>query len=168
MVWNELKDEILLREVLLIEPYKFKPRKKESGNAWKIIADTLNDFVGQEFQVDQRTVRDHFNTLKLNYEAKVRTELKATGIAPDEFTPVESALEDILEQIKEIELQRDNEECSKTKKNENMIERPQRRCESRQWKAILRVKDVKIILKKAVTVTKKCLKGNHEGQVQKL
>ena len=37
MVWDEKKDDMLSREVLLFEPYQFKPRTRERGNAWKAI-----------------------------------------------------------------------------------------------------------------------------------
>ena len=42
MVWNNEKDELLCREVLLMEPYQYKARSWEQGNVWKQIADALN------------------------------------------------------------------------------------------------------------------------------
>ena len=43
---NELKtdekNELLWREILLCESYKFKARIKERGNVWKILANNLN------------------------------------------------------------------------------------------------------------------------------
>ena len=36
-------DVILLRELILIEKYMYKVRTKESENAWKAIADSLNN-----------------------------------------------------------------------------------------------------------------------------
>ena len=58
MVWTETKDELPCREVLLFEPYQYKIRTKERGNAWTAIADSLNELRSHSFQVDQRAVRD--------------------------------------------------------------------------------------------------------------
>ena len=35
MVWSPLKDELLLREVLLIDTYKHKTRSRKKGSSWK-------------------------------------------------------------------------------------------------------------------------------------
>ena len=100
MVWNQEKDEMLCKEVLLFEPYKFRPRPrtKERGNAWKCIAENLNDIRTKNFKVDARAVRERFSVIKAHYEAKTREELAASGISP-ELTPADQAIEDILEQI---------------------------------------------------------------------
>ena len=42
MVWNNEKDKLFCREVLIREPYQYKARSKERGNVWKQIADCLN------------------------------------------------------------------------------------------------------------------------------
>ena len=60
MVWNDNKDEMLCREVLLFEPYQFKPRSHERGNAWKAIAENLNASVTCSFKVDARSVREAY------------------------------------------------------------------------------------------------------------
>ena len=41
LVWSDEMDEILLKEAILYEPYQFKCRTKESGNAWKAISESL-------------------------------------------------------------------------------------------------------------------------------
>ena len=41
MVWDEIKDDMLCREVLLLGPYLFKPRTRERGNAWESISENL-------------------------------------------------------------------------------------------------------------------------------
>ena len=33
MVWTDHKDDLLLKEILLFEPFKFKPHTKGCGNA---------------------------------------------------------------------------------------------------------------------------------------
>ena len=42
MAWNDQKDKLLCREILLFEQHKFKARTREKGNSWKAIADNLN------------------------------------------------------------------------------------------------------------------------------
>ena len=50
MVWDDQKDELLCRDILLLEPYKFKARTREKGDLWKAISDNLNSLDG--FKVD--------------------------------------------------------------------------------------------------------------------
>ena len=83
IVWTDHKDDLLLREILLFEPFKFKPHTKERGNAWKMVGDNLNQLDSEQFKVDQRGVREKFGILKRHLEAKTREELKASGIAPE-------------------------------------------------------------------------------------
>ena len=45
MGWNDHKDNLLLRVMFLFKLFKFKSRKKERGNAWKMVANNLNPFV---------------------------------------------------------------------------------------------------------------------------
>ena len=64
MVWTDHKDDLLLGEIRLFNPFKFKLRTKECGNAWKMVADNLNQLDSEQFKVDQRAVRERFETLK--------------------------------------------------------------------------------------------------------
>ena len=100
MKWSDDKDKILLREIIVEEPYKFKPKSKERGNIWTVIATHLNEFAN--FNVNQRSVRDQFNLLATKYKQKQRYELAASGISP-EVTEIDIALEEILEKMKEAE-----------------------------------------------------------------
>ena len=59
-MWNDNKDEILCREVLLFESYQFKPHSHERGNAWKAIAENLNASVTCSFKVDARSVGEAY------------------------------------------------------------------------------------------------------------
>ena len=60
MVWNDNKDEMLRREVLLFEPYQFKPHSHGRGNASKAIAENLNASVTWSFKVDAMPVRETY------------------------------------------------------------------------------------------------------------
>ena len=58
------KDDLLLREILLFKPFKFKPRTKERGNNCKMVADNLNQHDSEQFKIDQRALRERFGILK--------------------------------------------------------------------------------------------------------
>ena len=81
IVWNDQKDELLCREILVLEPYKFKARTRE----WKAIADNLNFLDG--FKVDVRAVRERYGVNKAHFKAKEKEEKMASGINP-EVTPL--------------------------------------------------------------------------------
>ena len=57
-----------------------------------------------QMKVDQRAVRDRFKTIKKKFQDKMRAEENASGIAPPDLTPVEEALEDIVERELEMEI----------------------------------------------------------------
>ena len=102
MVWNVSMDEMLLREVLLYEPYQYKRKTTESGNAWKAIANTLMNCQEVFSSIDTRATRERFNLILSKRQAEVRSEEKATGISPDE-TEKSRLLDEIIEQIAECE-----------------------------------------------------------------
>ena len=85
IVWNDQKDELLCREILLLEPYKFKAGTREKGNLWKAIADNLNSL--DRFQVDARAVREYYGVIKAHFEAKEKEEKMASGINPEVTLP---------------------------------------------------------------------------------
>ena len=64
MVWIDRKDDLLLREILLFKPFEFKPRTKERGNNWKMVADNLNQHDSEQFNIDQRALPKRFRILK--------------------------------------------------------------------------------------------------------
>ena len=41
MTWTSEKDEALCKEILLLEPFRFRPRTKESGTTWSQVAEVL-------------------------------------------------------------------------------------------------------------------------------
>ena len=98
MRWTKDHDLILLKEILLFEPYSQKRGSPERGRVWEQIAESLN---GQRedkilFKVSQRSVRDRFNVLKNNFAKRQREEERASGISP-EICQVDECLEDIVE-----------------------------------------------------------------------
>ena len=71
---------LLCRELLLCEPYKFKSRSRESGQAWEFVASHLNDNKVPKFRVKERSVRDRAKLILKNYELKLKNEEKSSGI----------------------------------------------------------------------------------------
>ena len=98
MVWNDQKDELLCRDILLLEPYKFKARTREKGDLWKAISDNLNSLDG--FKVDARAVRERYGVIRAHFERKEKEEKMASGINP-EVTPLDTTLEELTERERE-------------------------------------------------------------------
>ena len=55
---NNEKDVTLCIEVLLYEPLRFNARTKERDNAWKSIAENLNEMNLLYFKMNLRVVRE--------------------------------------------------------------------------------------------------------------
>ena len=102
MVWDDTKDELLCRKVLLFEPYQFKPRTRERGNAWKAIAENLGACATVYLKVDSRAVRERLGIITAKYKSKKKEQLAASGISPEQ-TPLNEALEEIIERMDEAE-----------------------------------------------------------------
>ena len=115
MVWPNHKDNLVLREVLLLELFKFKPRTKERGSAWKMVADNLKQLDFEQLKVNQRPVCERFGILKTCFEVKTAEELKTSGIAPEK-DEIMDGLEDIIEKIKAYEKLHAEGESTRTKK----------------------------------------------------
>ena len=89
MVWDEEKDDMLCREVLLCEPYQFKPRTRERGTAWKAISKNLMASETVNFLVHARAIRE-------------RLLLAASGISPENKS-LDDSVEEIIEKMQEAE-----------------------------------------------------------------
>ena len=100
MVWNVQKDVVLCREILLMEPYKFKVRSRDRRKIWKDIAEHLNSSSTEElfFRVDMRAVRERPDVLIKNFQNKLKEQTKASGINPVP-TELDNALESIIERM---------------------------------------------------------------------
>ena len=93
MVWNNNKDEILCREVLLLELYQFKLHSHERGNVWKAIAENLSASIKWSFKVDAKSVTGRLTGIVVKYKQKRKDE-DASGVSP-EHTSLEVALEEL-------------------------------------------------------------------------
>ena len=98
MIWNEEKDVLLCRELLVVEPYNYKEKTKERGQAWSSISDHINPMPG--FTVSARAVRERFKLLEGRFKKKNRDEINSTGISP-EVTELDTLLEEIISRTDE-------------------------------------------------------------------
>lgn len=97
MVWTSEHDEMLCREILVVNPFAgTKRRTIQRGAKWGTIAENLNKIEQVYFRVDKRAVRDRYNLLAKETRTKLRKEKSASGIEVD-LSEVEKALEDIIE-----------------------------------------------------------------------
>ena len=53
MIWSDAKHECFCEEILLFEQFKNTPRTKEIGTKWKLIADSLNQIIFENFRFYQ-------------------------------------------------------------------------------------------------------------------
>lgn len=145
MTWAEEHNDMLIREMYLFEPWKYKKGSKERGEMWEKISDSLNCLDKPTFNVTQKSVRDHYNLLEKQQKRRLREEEKASGISP-EPTELESALEDIMElfsnrdeeeKLKEVDSKENAEaEASKALEirqlaMETLAESKKRKCETK-------------------------------------
>ena len=123
MRWTKDHDLILLKEILLFEPYSQKRGSPECGRVWEQIAESLNSQREDKilFKVSQRSVRDWFYTLKNNFAKWQKEEERASGIS-SEISEVDEYLEDITERFKERnENQRKENDEKKERAKENAL-----------------------------------------------
>ena len=82
----------MCREVLVSEPFNFKPRNSERGKVWEAIAQRLNAIDQLKFRVSARAVRDRYSLLTAKQAKKLRDEEKASGVHV-EISEMDSLLE---------------------------------------------------------------------------
>ena len=118
MVWNNEKDELLCREVLLMEPYPYKARSWEQGNVWKQIADALNLISTENtfFRVNAHVVRERCSLLTNCQAEKEKSELKQSGISPED-TPLDNAIKNIINRMRECEEEQENQDNENIQKS---------------------------------------------------
>ena len=105
--WSKEHDVLLAREMLAVEPYKFKNRSRESGQAWDLIATHLNAIHAPRFRVSQKSVRDRAKILLRNFKLKIREEERALGIEVPELSKLDAALAEIAEKEKAAQVELD-------------------------------------------------------------
>ena len=104
MEWTEEHDIQLAREVLLSEPFRFKPRTVERGKVWQEIANRLNEHRLIHVQVTKRSTREHFSRLLNKFKAKRKNEAKQSGVDVQD-SELDVAIEEIWDKWQEAESQ---------------------------------------------------------------
>lgn len=131
VVWNEEKEVILCREILVVEPFRFKKSTKDRGESWTAIAKNLNKVdVAPPFTVDQRAVREHFAALQKRYAKKALDALKESGVSP-EVTELDVLMEEIMNKVDEYEkrfLEIDEESKKEKDKEESAAHNIRQKC----------------------------------------
>ena len=106
MKCSEFLDTLVVREILVIEPYQFIPKSKERGQAWTEVARNVTNALETNYVVSQRSAMDRFNLLSEKHKAKQQNELKATGIFP-KIPELDKALDDLLKRLTEPNFSRE-------------------------------------------------------------
>ena len=99
--WKKQHKLALLREILVAEPYQHKIGSKERGASWASVAENLNRS-GQEFRVNNRSVREKFTKLLEEWLKTEKDESLASGIEGKEEDEYELAMADIHQRIEEV------------------------------------------------------------------
>lgn len=117
MKWTADHDLVFVREIIVFTPWTKKRGSPERGEIWGRIADSLNSFTTPQFRVNQRSVRDRYTLLERKHKKKVQDEERASGISPEE-SQLDSALEDIISQFNEADVEHDRISGEKKAKQE--------------------------------------------------
>ena len=130
MIWNEEKDELLCREILVANVFCGTKRSTVArGAKWEKVAENLNKLQDVYFKVDKRAVRDRYNNLARDLRKKIKNEEKASGIETD-MTNLEKALEDLIEREDAAESEQRVVDDQKKQDRENATDMRKRAMES--------------------------------------
>ncbi|XP_044166284.1 uncharacterized protein [Acropora muricata] len=94
--WKRHHNILFLKEVLSLEPYRFKNGSKERGEIWNQFASNLNGKPDSGLNTTQRGVRTQYDKLIEDFVQKEREEKKATGIDAD-YDELDQLLNDTYE-----------------------------------------------------------------------
>ena len=120
MEWKEECDLLLLQEIVVSEPFKFKSSTRERGKVWEEITERLNENeVFRNRLGSKRAVRDRYSLLAKKYRKKMAEEAKASGISP-ELTETDKLLEQIIEMFEESDREggENSQQVEQNKENE--------------------------------------------------
>ena len=103
MEWTQECDLLLLQEIVMSQPYKFKPSTRDRGQVWEGFTARLNATeLFHDRLRNKRAVRDRYQLLSKKFKNKMAEEERASGISP-EMTETDKLLEQIVEQFEESE-----------------------------------------------------------------
>ena len=119
MFWSNEHDVLLCREVVNLNPFTSKKGSTQRSGMWEKIAQILNQCTVLRFSVDKRSVRDHMGILVNKHKRKIRSEEKASGIAPDEPSELENLLETVIALEESADAESQELRAEKNEKCEN-------------------------------------------------
>ena len=136
MYWTKDHDLLLVREVLTVDPYSQPKGSRERAKLWEEIALNLSAVSEPRFSVSARSVRDRVNLVLIKkHKKKVAEESKASGIAVDEPSEFDAAIEEICEKAEAAE--REQQMISEGKKAN--AEKEKKQAEDMRAKALEKV-----------------------------
>lgn len=166
--WKAMHEELLLREVLVLEPFKYRQGSKDRGATWTQIAKKLSEM---GMKASQRSVREQFEKLVKEFKRKETIEEQESGIDA-EYTERDRTMIDILERMHECDMQLESNIQKEIKEKEtaeemrreatdSFGETRKRRCTKENEKLItperkrIRNSDVMDVLKGSLEMKKK-------------
>ena len=75
-IWKRKHEAMLLREVLVEEPHKYRPGSKERGTSWTKIAEHLQE---SGMKVTQRSAREKFDKLYQDFKKRENEESRVVA-----------------------------------------------------------------------------------------
>lgn len=140
MQWTKEHDDLLVKEVLALDPYSSPKGSTERSNVWDSIAGHLNACSYVKFAVSGRSVKDRLqHVLIRNYKRKMSEEIRASGIEVDDLSDFETAMEEIAEKFDASEKDAANQ--SEDKKDK--CEKEKKQAEEIRNKALERIGETK-------------------------
>ena len=104
MYWTKDHNLLLVRQMLTVDPYSQPKESREGAKLREEIPLNLSAVSEPHLSVSVRSVRDHVNLVLINkHKRKVAEESKATGIAVDEPSEFDAAIEEICEKAEAAE-----------------------------------------------------------------
>ena len=134
MKWTEEHEVVMLRELMLMQPWQHRKGTSERGDDWEKLAISLNAIPNPQFRVTQRSVRDHYSTMEKRRRKKVREEDRASGIAPEEDKELDQLLDEIMELFNESD-----KAIDETKQKQEEEVKKQKKCGRDHWKLLKKV-----------------------------
>ncbi|XP_078342646.1 uncharacterized protein LOC144628430 [Oculina patagonica] len=119
MDWTTECDLLLLQEIVVSEPYRFKSSTRERGKVRDEILERLN--AAELFQNrlgNKRAVRDRYTLLAKKFKKKMAEEERASGVSP-EMSEQDKLLEQIVERFEESDREADENAQQGDKNKEN-------------------------------------------------
>ncbi len=98
--WKAIHEDLLLQEVLLLEPFQYRQGSKERVASWTKIAEHLS---GMGMKARQRSVMEKFEKIVKDFKQKEAMEEQGSGIDV-EYTVRDRAMVGILERMSEYEM----------------------------------------------------------------